>query len=165
MIKALIQNGDDRTLLLTLPSARMKLAGSLTYLGINKPAGEISCLADDENGISVKLFGDDAVDNKIIMAVKADTTLATLNTACDLIDTLPFSARINLSDEIYNYGISSIQDLFGKIKACIPKDCTETFYCPLTVNVFERNDYGDINTSTTLRVVVSTSLSCTRQTG
>lgn len=145
MIKALIQNGDDRALLLTLPSARMKLAGSLTYLGINKPAGEISCLADEENGISVKLFGDDAVDNKIIMAVKGDTTLATLNTACDLIDTLPFSARINLSDEIYNYGISSIQDLFGKIKACIPKDCTETFYCPLTVNVFERNDYGDIN--------------------
>ena len=145
MIKALIQNGDDRTLLLTLPSARMKLAGSLTYLGINKPASEISCLADEENGISVKLFGDDAVDNKIIMAVKAETSLATLNTACDLIDTLPFSARINLSDEIYNYGISSIQDLFGKIKACIPKDCTETFYCPLTVNVFERNDYGDIN--------------------
>lgn len=145
MIKALIQNGDDRTLLLTLPAARMKLAGSLTYLGINKPASDISCLADDENGISVKLFGDDTVDNKIIQAVKADTSLASLNTACDLIDTLPFSARVNLSGEINNYGVTSIQDLFGKIKACIPKDCTETFYCPLTCNVFERNEYGDIN--------------------
>lgn len=144
MIKALIQNGDDKTLLLNLPSARMKLAGSLTYLGINKPASEISCLADDENGISIKLFGDDAVDNKIISAVKTDTTLATLNTACDLIDSLPFSARIDLSGEIYQYGITSIQDLFGKIKACIPKDCTETFYCPLTVNLYERNRYGDI---------------------
>lgn len=82
MIKALIQNGDDRTLLLTLPSARMKLAGSLTYLGINKPASEISCLADEENGISVKLFGDDAVDNKIIMAVKAETSLATREPFC-----------------------------------------------------------------------------------
>lgn len=143
MIKALIQNGDDRMLLLNFPSARMKLAGSLTYLGINKPASEISCLADDENGISVKLFGDDTVDNKIISAINADTTIATLNTACDLIDSLPFSSKINLSDEIYNYGITSIQDLFGKIKACIPKDCTEKFYCPLTVSVYERNEYGD----------------------
>lgn len=69
MIKALIQNGDDRTLLLTLPAARMKLAGSLTYLGINKPASDISCLADDENGKTHNQFGgtwlSDYVDNKL----------------------------------------------------------------------------------------------------
>jgi len=86
MIKALIQNGKDRNLLLTFPIGRMKLAGSLVSIGIDKPASEISCMSDEENGITVKLFGDDEIHNKIISAITADKTLAAINTACDLID-------------------------------------------------------------------------------
>lgn len=144
MIKALITNNDYPTLLLDFPSTRMFLAINLGGIGINTPANEIKCNADDENGISVKLFGDTEFDNRVI-SVLHDRNLSTANSISELIAFMPRPSREAFENDVMQNGIGSYDNLITKIREFCSQDITEKFFCPLTVQLFEKNEYGDFD--------------------
>lgn len=142
MIKALITNKDRPPLLLDLPSTRMLLAVNLGGIGIAAPAGEIKCSADDENGISVKLFGDTEFDRRVI-SVLHDKSLSAVNRISELIAFMPRSSREAFEDDVMKNGIDNWEDLIAKYREYRSQDITEKFYCPLTVRLFGADEYGD----------------------
>lgn len=148
MIKVLITNIKDNyaPLLLDLPSTRMFLAINLGGVGIERPAKEIHCNEDGENGIKVKLFGDTDFDNRIV-SVLHDRCLSSANTISETIAFMPPMARQSFESDVMENGVGSYGDLIEKIRQHRLQEITERFYCPLTVTLYDRNEYGDIDDS------------------
>lgn len=74
-----------------------------------------------------------------------DRNLATANTVSELIATMPRSAKQALEADVMKSGIESYTDLIGKIKEHKSQETTVKFFCPLTVQLYEYNEYGEID--------------------
>ena len=139
-MKAIITR-NDRTAVLELPTSRMELAGSLSRIDIRTPAHIIPCSDEEEDYIRVKLFGESDFENELTALVTPKVILGSVNTALDLYQELPQTQKEKLKAELSQNPPDSLSSLCRKVMGFQPKHVTEDFYFPLTVTVYEYNEY------------------------
>lgn len=150
-MKAIITR-NDQTAVLELPTSRMELAGSLSRIGIRTPAHIIPCSDEEEDYIKVKLFGESDFENELTALVSPQDSLGGVNTALDLYRELPQAQKEKLKAELSQNPPDSLSFLCQKVMEFQPKYVTEDYYFPLTVTVYEYNEYNS-NVSRTLYAV------------
>ena len=143
-MKAIITR-NDQTAVLELPTSRMELAGSLSRIGIRTPAYIIPCSDEEEDYIRVKLFGESDFENELTALVTPKDSLGSVNTALDLYRELPQTQKEKLNAELMQNPPDSLSSLCHKVMDFQPKYVTEDYYFPLTVTVYEYNEYGDLD--------------------
>ena len=143
-MKAIITR-NDQTAVLELPSSRMALAGSLSRIGVRTPAYIIPCSDEEEDYIKVKLFGESDFENELTALVTPKDSLGSVNTALDLYRELPQTQKEKLNVELSQNPPDSLSSLCHKVMDFQPKYVTEDYYFPLTVTVYEYNEYGDLD--------------------
>lgn len=143
-MKAIITR-NDQTAVLELPTSRMELAGSLSRIGVRTPAYIIPCSDEEEDYIKVKLFGESDFENELTALVTPKDSLGSVNTMLDLYRELPQTQKEKLKAELSQNPPDSLSSLCQKIMNFQPKYVTEDYYFPLTVSVYEYNEYGDLD--------------------
>ena len=138
--KAIITR-NDQTSILELPTSRMELAGSLSRSGVRTPAHIIPCLDEEEDYIKVKLFGESNFENELAALVTPKDSLGSVNIALDLYRELPQTQKEKLNVELSQNPPDSLSSLCHKVMDFQPKHVTEDYYFPLTVSVYEYNEY------------------------
>ena len=141
-MKAIITR-NDQTAILELPTSRMELAGFLNQIGVRTPAHIIPCSDEEEDYIKVKLFGESDFENELTALVTPKDSLGSVNTALDLYRELPQTQKEKLNVELSLNPPDSLSSLCQKVMDFQPKYVTEDYYFPLTVSVYEYNEYGD----------------------
>ena len=139
-MKAIITR-NDQTAVLELPTSRMELAGSLSRIGIRTPAYIIPCSDEEEDYIKVKLFGESDFENELTALVTPKDSLGSVNTMLDLYRELPQTQKEKLKAELSQNPPDSLSSLCHKVMDFQPKYVTEDYYFPLTVSVYEYNEY------------------------
>ena len=143
-MKAIITR-NDQTAILELPTSRMELAGSLSRIGIRTPAHIIPCSDEEEDYIKVKLFGESDFENELTALVTPKDSLGSVNTTLDLYRELPQAQKEKLKAELSQNPPHSLSSLCHNVMDFQPKYVTEDYYFPLTVSVYEYNEYGDLD--------------------
>lgn len=143
-MKAIITR-NDQTAVLELPTSRMEFAGSLSRIGIRTPAHIIPCSDEEEDYIKVKLFGESDFENELTALVTPKDSLGSVNTALDLYRELPQTQKEKLNAELSQNPPNTLSSLCHKVMDFQPKYVTEDYYFPLTVTVYEYNEYGDLD--------------------
>ena len=143
-MKAIITR-NDQTAVLELPTSRMELAGSLSRIGIRTPAYIIPCSDEEEDYIKVKLFGESDFENELTALVTPKDSLGSVNTALDLYRELPQTQKEKLIVELSLNPPDNLSSLCHKVMDFQPKYVIEDYYFPLTVSVYEYNEYGDLD--------------------
>ena len=143
-MKAIITR-NDQTAILELPTSRMELTGSLSRIGIRTPAHIIPCSDEEVDYIKVKLFGESDFENELTALVTPKDSLGSVNTTLDLYRELPQTQKEKLNAELSQNPPDSLSSLCQKIMNFQPKYVTEDYYFPLTVSVYEYNEYGDLD--------------------
>lgn len=143
-MKAIITR-NDQTAVLELPTSRMELAGSLSRIGIRTPAHIIPCSDEEEDYIKVKLFGESDFENELTALVTPKDSLGSVNTTLDLYRELPQAQKEKLKAELSQNPPHSLSSLCHNVMDFQPKYVTEDYYFPLTVSVYEYNEYGDLD--------------------
>ena len=143
-MKAIITR-NDQTAVLELPTSRMELAGSLSRIGIRTPAHIIPCSDEEDDYIKVKLFGESDFENELTALVTPKDSLGSVNTTLDLYRELPQTQKEKLKAELSQNPPDSLSSLCQKVMDFQPKYVTEDYYFPLTVSVYEYNEYGDLD--------------------
>ena len=143
-MKAIITR-NDQTAVLELPISRMELAGSLSRIGIRTPAYIIPCSDEEEDYIKVKLFGESEFENELTALITPKDSLCSVNTALNLYRELPQTQKEKLKAELSQNPPDCLSFLCRKVMDFQPKYVTEDFYFPLTVTVYEYNEYGDLD--------------------
>ena len=143
-MKAIITR-NDQTAILELPTSRMELAGSLNQIGVRTPAHIIPCSDEEEDYIKVKLFGESDFENELTALVTPKDSLGSVNTTLDLYRELPQTQKEKLKAELSQNPPDSLSSLCRKVMDFQPKYVTEDYYFPLTVSVYEYNEYGDLD--------------------
>ncbi len=98
-MKAIITR-NDQTAILELSTSRMKLAGSLSRIGVRTPAYIIPCSDEEEDYIKVKLFGESDFENELTALVTPKDSVGSVNTALDLYRGLPRTQKEKLNVEL-----------------------------------------------------------------
>ncbi len=117
MIQALIENEGYAPLLLDFPIRTEFLEMDMKGIGIDIPPDKLMCNLDDENGITVKLFGKDDVENRIAFAL-SELPIGDVNRICTMMHfTSAFEKKL-LRRDISENGVESYEDLIRKVEAC-----------------------------------------------
>ena len=133
------------TAVLELPTSRMELAGSLNQIGVRTPAHIIPCSDEEEDYIKVKFFGESDFENELTALATPKDSLGSVNTTLDLYRELPQTQKEKLKAELSQNPPDSLSSLCRKVMDFQPKYVTEDYYFPLTVSVYEYNEYGDLD--------------------
>lgn len=144
MLKAIIQN-KDKTALLEFPLSHRQMANQLSHIGIQSPAHKVLCSDDDDNEIRVKIFGDSEFENRVAASIAPHNTLSSVNSFWELYQNMPIHAKESVSEKFSESDDQRLETLGQLILQNRTSTILEKYYCPLTVNVFARNDYGDFN--------------------
>lgn len=146
MIQTIIQNNETgQTAVADLPQSRMNMAGMLASIGIRQPAYEIPCHDDEEGGIQVKLNGRDRFEAQVVAAVRETDTLASVNAVCEMFCSLPYDRQQELRADIEENGLASLKVFAEKMTHLDQSDVSVSYYCPLTADLYERNEWGDMS--------------------
>ncbi len=95
MLNALITH-KGQTLVSTLSSTRMQIAGELASIGILKPAHDIKCKDSEDEDIKVKIYGESEFECKLASFVSDDDTLSFVNTVFEIYHNLPYQNKLNV---------------------------------------------------------------------
>lgn len=93
----------------------------------------------------MKLFGESDFENELTALVTPKDSLGSVNTALDLYRELPQTQKEKLKADLSQNPPDSLSFLCQKVMDFQPKYVTEDYYFPLTVTVYEYNEYGDLD--------------------
>ena len=144
MLKALIKN-KNKTTIMEFPLGRQQLADKLDSIGIQVPAHNICCFDDESNDLSVKIYGDTEFENKVASSVGRHNTLSSVNAFWEIYSNMPNHAREDVAESFYNSDIHTLEVFGQHVLKNRTSTLMEKYYCPLVVNVFPENEYGDLS--------------------
>lgn len=144
-MNAIISNG-DYTARVQLPVERRQLAGALSYLNANHASAyEIKYNEDSDEGLTFTLECHGIVDNAIAKALPTGFRFHTLNDTIALMQNLPYLSKREFENTIKVEGLASYEQLNRMLTEAYPQSVTTKYYCPLTVWVHGRDEYGYID--------------------
>jgi hypothetical protein len=144
MLKTLIRYKEN-TLLLDIPYQRYDIVDHLGSIGIPNPAGDIYIRDRDDENISVKLFSETALGNRLIPLFGEDTALSTVNTVCDVLQGLPQEQMDGINYDLAHGEYDTVTDLLNGVKSLNTSLQTVKFYCPLTFQTEDEDGFEFID--------------------
>lgn len=141
-----ITNGYD-TASLRVPFSSFELAGILAYLGEDHLGEyELSCSGEKKYEISVSLEPTGIAERNIAEIARGQgVSLARLNGEMSALEAIPYGQRLGVLDRIASERPQTMDDVRGIIHEASVPSVTTHFYCPLTVMVYTRNRWGDLD--------------------
>ena len=144
-MNAIISNG-DYTARVQLPVERRQLAGALSYLNANHTSAyEIKYNEDSDEGLTFTLECHGIVENAIAKALPTGFRFHTLNDTIALMHNLPYLSKREFENTVKIEGLASYEQLNRMLTEAYPQSFTTKYYCPLTVWVHGRDEYGYID--------------------
>ena len=144
-MNAIISNS-DYTARVQLPVERRQLAGALSYLNANHASAyEIKYNEDSDEGLTFTLECHGIVENAIAKALPTGFRFHTLNDTIALMQNLPYLSKREFENTIKVEGLASYEQLNRMLTEAYPQSVTTKYYCPLTVWVHGRDEYGYID--------------------
>ena len=143
MLLAKIEKGRN-TLLVELPYTRMMMAEHLASIGVERPADLLMCSTSDENPIKVHILGEGEFGSKLASFISPRDSLATVNTACECYQSLPYEQKLEAKEAVLNGEINSIQDFAYYVSDNRMGDFMEQYYCPLLGTVYPYDRDGNL---------------------
>ena len=141
-----ITNGYD-TASLRVPLSSFELAGVLAYLGEDHLGEyELSCSGEKKYKISVSLEPTGIAERNIAeIAHNQGVSLARLNGEMSALEAIPYGQRLGVLDRIASERPQTMDEVRGIIQDAAVPTVTSHFYCPLSVMVYTRNRWGDLD--------------------
>ena len=144
-MNAIISNG-DYTASVQLPVNRKQLAGALSYLGANHASEyDIKYNEESDKGLSFTLDCRGIVENAIAKAIPTGFRFHTFNDTIALMHNLPYQSRREFENTVKVEGLASYEQLNRMLTEAYPQSVTTKYYCPLTIQVHNRDCYGDVD--------------------
>ena len=145
----LIIHRNNTTAYIPLPAGRVKLAEHLSSIGIQESPGSIRCTENKPHGYDISFSGDTEIERKMIGCVEPTDTLSNFNEVVRRYENLPFKNQAELAMQLQSSPDHTLFGLFQMIRENQPQLIEAKFYCPLTVSIYRRNIYGDMDDSLT----------------
>lgn len=143
----LIIHRNNTTAYIPLPAPRVKLAETLSSLGIQERPGLIRCTENKAHGYDVSFSGDTEIERKLINCIEPTDVVSNVNELVRRYEELPFKNQTELAMHLNGAPDYSLFGMFQMIREHQPKLIETKFYCPITVTVYGRNSYGDADES------------------
>ena len=143
----LIIHRNHTTAFIPLPVSRVKLAEQLASVGIQEPPRQIYCRENKEHGYDISFSGDTEFERKLLGTIQAADNLANVNEAITRYESLPLGNQTAMAMEMKEAPAYTLFGFFQMLREHQPTLIEAKFYCPLTVNVFERDEYGYLDES------------------
>ncbi len=109
-----------------------------------KAAHEIKCMDEKDEPIKVKIFGNSEFEKKLASLISPTDTLSLINTTCEIYQNLPYQNKLDAMEPMMSGKVSSTAEFDKYMLEARMQDTTEYFYCPLTANVYSRDEYGNM---------------------
>jgi len=142
MINAVIKKGDKASIV-SLPASRMNMAHALAEIGIETPAQNLSCISDTGE-YEISFLSNTPIEKVITGYAEQGVTLSSINNAILRYRDLPYGERENFERNVAERHPKTIYDFTHRTYPFANNNLTETFYFPLTVELCERDEYGDL---------------------
>lgn len=141
-----ITNGYN-TASLHIPFSSFELAGVLAYLGEDHLGEyELSCSGEKKYEISVSLEPIGIAERNIAeIALSQGVSLARLNGEMSALEAIPYGQRLDVLDRIASERPRTMDEVRGIIQDSVVPTVTSHFYCPLSVMVYTRDRWGDLD--------------------
>ncbi len=120
MIQAIVEKG-DQTLILDLPYDRNTVGNELAAIGIHDDPQKIYIHDDEDESISVKLYGDDILSGNITTMFDENDTLSTVSTALHLFGCLRREQTLQMTADLEKGNHESTDDMIQKIREFLDK--------------------------------------------
>ena len=144
-MNAIISKG-DKTAHVQLPVERKQLAGALSYLGANHTSDyDLKYNEENKDGLKVSLECFGVVENAIAKALPVGFRFHTLNESLTLMGNLPYQSRREVENTIKVDGLDSYEQLNRMLTEAYPQSVTTKYYCPLTIQVYGTNSWGEVD--------------------
>lgn len=141
-----ITNGYD-TASLSVPFSSFELAGILAYLGEDHLGEyELSCSGEKKYEISVSLEPTGIAERNIAEIARSQgVSLARLNGEMSALEAISYGKRLDVLDRIASERSKTMEEVRGMIQDAAVPTVTSRFYCPLSVMVYTRNRWGNLD--------------------
>lgn len=144
MLKAIIHYG-DKTALLEFPLSHRQMASQLSSIGIEVPSHKVLCFDDENHDVRVKVYGDSDFENEVAASVAPHNTLSSVNSFWELYQNMPNHAKESVAEKFSGSEDQRLETFGQLILQNRTATVLEKYYCPLVVNVYHRDDYGNLN--------------------
>jgi hypothetical protein len=101
---------------LDIPYRRYDIVDHLGSIGIPNPAGTIYVRDNEDENIGIKLFSETDIGNKLLLLFSENDTLSTVNTVCDVVNSLDYQKREAVEDALKCGQFNSASELMHAVK-------------------------------------------------
>ena len=145
-MRANISRG-DKSASIYLPSGKIRFAGVLSYLGIDHMNDfDLSCSGKNAMDIDVSLEPTGVAERTIAELCRNEgISLSRLNAAYETLDSLPYKKQLEVMDKVASQKPETFNDFKNILDNSVIPTVVTKFYCPLTVTLYVKNRWGDID--------------------
>ena len=145
-MRANISRG-DKSASIYFPVGRARLAGVLSYLGIDHMNDfDLSCSGKNAMDIDVSLEPTGVAERTIAeLCHNEGISLSRLNAAYEALDSLPYEKQLEIMDKVANQPPETFHDFRNILDSSAIPTVVTKFYCPLTVTLYARNRWDNID--------------------